>query len=93
MFILLVCSIVVVLVSSHSLGIIVWELYCEKRPYLNVGNPYQIMFKVVNEELRPEIPAHCPLGTFSDLIYPDCLLLILSSLSIDLPMYNVEHSR
>lgn len=46
----------------YSFGIIVWELYCEKRPYLNVGNPYQIMFKVVNEELRPEIPAHCPLA-------------------------------
>jgi len=53
----------------YSFGIIVWEIYVEKRPYLNVGNPYQIMYKVVNEGLRPEIPQDCPL---KDLI-ADCI--------------------
>jgi hypothetical protein len=44
-----------------------------------VGNPYQIMFKVVNEELRPEIPAHCPLGNF-------VLLLLISHFSHSLAL-------
>jgi len=46
-------------VDIYAYGIILWELYTEVRPYEGVG-PFQIMYKVINEGLRPEIPSDCP---------------------------------
>eukprot|EP01127_Copromyxa_protea_P016312 TRINITY_DN4820_c0_g1_i1.p1 TRINITY_DN4820_c0_g1~~TRINITY_DN4820_c0_g1_i1.p1 ORF type:complete len:577 (-),score=80.70 TRINITY_DN4820_c0_g1_i1:160-1890(-) len=44
----------------YSFGIILWEIYVEKRPYEGVGHAFQVMYKVVAENLRPEVPSDCP---------------------------------
>lgn len=44
----------------YSYGIILWEIYVERRPYENVGHAFQVMYKVVAENLRPEVPSDCP---------------------------------
>jgi len=44
----------------YSYGIILWEVYSEKRTYENVKHAFQIMYQVVSENLRPVIPVDCP---------------------------------
>jgi len=44
----------------YSFGIVVWELYAEERPYNDISSPYQIMYRVVHENLRPITPDGCP---------------------------------
>jgi len=44
----------------YSYGVVCWELYKESRPYPTIHSPYQIMYKVIHENLKPEIPVDCP---------------------------------
>jgi len=43
----------------YSFGIILWELYTEKFPFEGM-NPFRVMYLVVNENLKPQIPDHFP---------------------------------
>eukprot|EP01125_Pyxidicula_operculata_P011723 TRINITY_DN383_c1_g1_i1.p1 TRINITY_DN383_c1_g1~~TRINITY_DN383_c1_g1_i1.p1 ORF type:complete len:569 (-),score=52.98 TRINITY_DN383_c1_g1_i1:53-1759(-) len=53
-----------------SYGIILWEIYAERRPFEDL-NAFQIMYAVVTEKRRPEIPISCP-SEYTSLIN-DCL--------------------
>ncbi|XP_072013560.1 uncharacterized protein [Amphiura filiformis] len=43
----------------YSLGIVLWELCTCERPFKGMMSPH-VMFKVSNDQYRPEIPAGCP---------------------------------
>uniref|UniRef100_A0A6B2LCL6 Protein kinase domain-containing protein n=1 Tax=Arcella intermedia TaxID=1963864 RepID=A0A6B2LCL6_9EUKA len=42
----------------YAYGIILWQMYTEKPPYEDL-TPFEIMFKVSNEDLRPLLPPAC----------------------------------
>jgi len=50
----------------YSFGVILWELYTEKSPFEEM-NQFRVMYLVVNENLKPEVPEDCP-KNFGDII-------------------------
>jgi len=56
-------------IDVYSYGIILWELWSRKTPYSDISgySVKQIMYKVSNEGLRPQIPEKCP-ETMCDLM-------------------------
>ncbi|KAG9448110.1 hypothetical protein H6P81_014238 [Aristolochia fimbriata] len=48
-------------VDVYSFGLLLWELVAGTIPYEEM-TPIQAAFAVVNKNLRPPIPAHCPHG-------------------------------
>uniref|UniRef100_A0A6B2LGU2 Protein kinase domain-containing protein n=1 Tax=Arcella intermedia TaxID=1963864 RepID=A0A6B2LGU2_9EUKA len=43
----------------YAYGIILYEIYCGKRPYPK-KSAYQVMLEVVQQDLRPVLPKDCP---------------------------------
>ncbi|TMW55128.1 hypothetical protein Poli38472_013890 [Pythium oligandrum] len=46
-------------IDIYSYGIVLWELFCFKKPYLD-QDPINLAYMVAHEELRPELPDHIP---------------------------------
>jgi serine/threonine protein kinase len=47
----------------YSLGMILWECWCSKRPWGTSGDDmeiWQVMYRLIHENERPEIPDNCP---------------------------------
>lgn len=43
----------------YSFGIVMWECFAREAPYANMP-PFQVVFAVGTQGLRPEVPADCP---------------------------------
>jgi serine/threonine protein kinase len=44
----------------YALAIVLYELFSRRLPYEHIQSPQTVMFQVVNDSLRPVIPATCP---------------------------------
>ncbi|KAJ0406168.1 hypothetical protein ATCC90586_001214 [Pythium insidiosum] len=46
-------------IDIYSYGIVLWELFCFKKPYME-HDPINVAYMVAHEELRPELQDHIP---------------------------------
>lgn len=58
-------------IDVFSYGVVLWELYTRRVPYVGMEvDPSQLITRIVQDNLRPSIPKHCP-PAFGKLI-ADC---------------------
>eukprot|EP00002_Diphylleia_rotans_P008823 TRINITY_DN1880_c0_g1_i6.p1 TRINITY_DN1880_c0_g1~~TRINITY_DN1880_c0_g1_i6.p1 ORF type:complete len:1142 (-),score=190.87 TRINITY_DN1880_c0_g1_i6:2875-6024(-) len=46
--------------DSYSYGIIAWEVFSQKLPYVDDEHGLDIIHRIIDDVMRPEIPAGCP---------------------------------
>lgn len=54
----------------YSLGMVLWECWCNERPWSAAGQEnqiWQVMYRLIHQSERPEIPDNCP-SDLADII-------------------------